>query len=92
MIRLIQNQEVLDQLTSSQFRDLANWIADNLLNESVMSPENWMEVAFHLNKQRWDSAIDWLENQPMSKIKLMMEINKKTAEDTQKEMKSRRRK
>jgi hypothetical protein len=63
-----------------------------LLNESIFSVESWLEVAFHLNKQRWDSGIDWLENQPMSKIKAMIEVNKKVAEQQESQIKKARRK
>jgi hypothetical protein len=43
-----------------------------------------------LNKQRWDSGVDWLEQQPMSKIKTMLSINKKVAEQQESEMKKAR--
>lgn len=45
-----------------------------------------MEVAFHLNKQRWDSGIEWLETQPMSKIQSMIEVNKNFAEQQEAQM------
>jgi hypothetical protein len=66
--------------------------SDNLLNESIFTVESWLEVAFHLNKQRWDSGIDWLEKQPISKIKAMIDINKKVAEQQENEMKKARKK
>jgi hypothetical protein len=69
------------------------WIAENLLEKNILSVENWLEIAYHLCKQRWDSSVDWLEGQPMSKITAMIEVVKKHAEDQEKEMKksSRRR-
>lgn len=91
MVRLILNPEILDSLRASQFRALCKWMSENILQDSLMSPENWLEVAFHLNKQRWDSAIDWLEQQPMSKIRLMMGINEKVAEQQRDEIKKSRR-
>lgn len=87
MIRLIQNPEILEVTPSRVFRGMTSWALDNILNESILTVENWMEVAFHLCKQRWDSSIDWLENQPMSKIRLMMDINKKFAQQQESEMK-----
>lgn len=57
-----------------------------------MSVENWLEIAFHLNKQRWDQSIDWLEAQPMSKIKTMIEINKKFADEQEAQVKKSSRK
>lgn len=84
--RLILNPECLDEISAPCFRAFVNWAADNLLKESVYSAEDWMEIAFHLCKQRWESSIDWLETQPMSKIKLMLDILNKFAEAQKKEM------
>lgn len=71
-----------------------NWCIDNVLSESVFSVEEWLEISFHLCKQRWDSSVDWLENQPISKIKLMIEIVKshaeKVAEDAKKSSKRKK--
>lgn len=39
-----------------------------------MTVEQWLEIAFHFCKQRWDVSIDWLEQQPVSKILLMARI------------------
>jgi hypothetical protein len=85
--RVLLNEDILDVIPSRVLRKLVKWSAENIFNESVLTLENWLEVAFHLNKQRWDSAIDWLESQPMSKIKTMMEINKKYAEEQEAQMK-----
>ncbi len=83
LVRLVRNPESLESLSSTNFRALYKWVSDNILNESILTPESWMEVSFHLNKQRWDSGIDWLEAQPMSRIKRMIEINQKVAEQQQ---------
>ncbi len=90
--RLILNPEVLDTSSSSEARQVFKWVADNLLNKTVLSVENWLEVAYHLCKQRWDSSVDWLENQPMSKINTMVEIVKLHAEEQEKQMKKARKK
>jgi len=87
MLRLIQNKEMLGLVPSRIFRLMTIWVMENVMSDSIMTVENWMEVAFHLCKQRWDSSIDWLENQPMSKIKLMVDINRKFAQQQEEDMK-----
>lgn len=68
------------------------WCSENIIEENIFSVESWLEVAFHLNKQRWDSGLDWLEKQPMSMIKTMISINKKVAEQQESDMKKARKK
>ncbi len=92
ILRLFLNPEVLDEITSGQFRHVVKWMGETLLDQTILTVENWLEVAYHLCKQRWDSSIDWLESQPMSKIQTMIEIVKKHAEDQDKEMKKNSRK
>lgn len=67
---------------------------DNVFSDSILTVENWMEISFHLCKQRWDQSVDWLETQPMSKIKLMIDIVKKHGDQQEAELKksSRRKK
>jgi len=84
--RLVLNPDCLDNLPASAFRALVNWAAEDLLKESIYSVEEWLELSFHLCKQRWDSSVDWLEAQPMSKIKLMLDIVNKFAEAQKKEL------
>jgi hypothetical protein len=74
---MILNPETLEELNPSGFNVVVGWIMENLLEEKVLGVENWLELAFHLCKQRWDSSIDWLETQPMSKVMLMVDILKK---------------
>jgi hypothetical protein len=64
-----------------------NWVVETLLEKNIFSVENWLEVAYHLCKQRWDSSVDWLETQPMSKIHAMIDVVKKHSEEQEKEMK-----
>jgi len=85
--RLLVNESILDEATASQMRQVVKWVAETLLDKTILTLENWLEVAYHLCKQRWDSSIEWLETQPMSKINLMIEIVKKHAEEQEKEMK-----
>ncbi len=91
LVRLVRNPESLETLSSTNFRALYKWVTDNILNESILTPESWMEISFHLNKQRWDGGIDWLDSQPMARIKRMIEINQKVAEQQQDEIKKSRR-
>ncbi len=92
--RILINGAILDEATSTQTRQAVKWAIETLLDKAILTVENWLEVAYHLCKQRWDDSIEWLEVQPMSKINLMIEIVKKHAEDQEKEMKknARRRK
>jgi hypothetical protein len=73
-------------------RKAVTWVAETLLDKTILSVENWLEVAYHLCKQRWDSSVDWLETQPMSKINAMIDVVKRHAEEQEKEMKKAARK
>lgn len=90
--RLLVDEKILDEATAAQTRQAVKWACENLLDKTILTLENWLEVAYHLCKQRWDSSIEWLETQPMSKINLMIEIVKKHAEEQEKEMKKNARK
>lgn len=91
-LRVIINDEVLEVVPSKVFKSFVNWAAENIFNDNILTVENWLEVAFHLNKQRWGPSIDWLETQPMSKIKTMIEINKKHVEEQESQVKKAGRK
>ena len=90
--RLLVDERILDEATAAQTRQAVKWVGETLLDKTILTLENWLEVAYHLCKQRWDSSIEWLETQPMSKINLMIEIVKKHAEEQEKEMKKNARK
>ena len=92
ILRLLLNPEVLDDITSTQLRQVIQWTGKTLLDQTILTVENWLEVAYHLCKQRWDSSIDWLEAQPMSKVQTMIEIVKKHAEEQDRAMKKNARK
>lgn len=85
--RLVLNPEVLDSVPSARFRTVLEWAEENLLKERVFLVENWLEVGFHLCKQRWDGSMDWLETQPISKVLTMIDIVKKHADAQEAEMK-----
>jgi hypothetical protein len=78
--RLILNPEALDNYSIFQARKIFIWAAENLMEEKIMTVENWLTVSFHLCKQRWDSSVDWLETQPVSKILTMIRIVDKFVE------------
>ena len=92
MEKLLLNDSALDEATASQTRQAIKWTIETLLDKTILTIENWLEVAYHLCKQRWDDSIEWLETQPMSKINLMIEIVKKHAEEQEKAMKKNARK
>lgn len=46
----------------------------NQIKDKVMQVDQWLEIGFHLCKQRWDSSMDWLEEQPVSKVLGMIQI------------------
>jgi hypothetical protein len=87
VLRLLLNQDVLDVAPASVFREALKWVSENILNEKLLTVENWMEISFHLCKQRWDSSMDWLETQPMSKVLLMIDILQKHVERENSEIK-----
>lgn len=87
-------EEDLSLLPSRYVQPLSEWLGPNILEEKVMKVEQWLEMAFHFCKQRWDSSVDWLEEQPISKILAMSRILSDFAEKTNEENKraARRRK
>jgi hypothetical protein len=86
-MKLLLNPEVLDSTSLPQTQEVFKWVSENVLDQNVLTVENWLEVSFHLCKQRWDSSVDWLERQPMSKIQTMIQIVKTHAEEQEKEAK-----
>ena len=81
--RLIQNNDVLEIATVPQTQSMIDWVATNVLEKNILTVENWLEIGFHLCKQRWDDSLDWLELQPMSKIQTMIEIVKNHVDDVE---------
>lgn len=64
----------LEIIPAKYVSPLTEWMGPELLHDRVMKVDQWLELAFHLCKQRWDSSIEWLEDQPVSKILLMAKI------------------
>lgn len=68
-----QEEKIL-LLPIPEFNYLSLKVSEVVLNGKVMTPNEWLELAFHFCKQRWDDSVDWLEKQPMSKILVMVDI------------------
>lgn len=68
------------RLPSRKALKLIKWMDEEILKESLMEPRYWMELAFALSKERWGSDLDWLENQPMSKVSTMLDVSQKNYE------------
>ena len=92
VVRLLLNPEILDNSSMTSSRTAIKWVVETLLDKTVLTVENWLEVAYHLCKQRWDSSVYWLESQPMSKITAMIDIVKRHAEEQEAQMKKASRK
>ena len=90
--RLILNDEVLETASIRETRAMVDWAIKNLIEQNIFSVENWLKVAYNLCKQRWDSSVDWLEVQPLSKIHAMIQIVSQQAEEQEKESKKASRK
>jgi len=90
--RLLLDESSLDSLSISETRKTFEWALENLLSEKIMTIESWLQTAFHLCKQRWDSSIEWLETLPVPKLLLMIEILNQFAKDQDTAMKKSARK
>jgi hypothetical protein len=85
-------EENLSMIPARFIKPLSEWLGPNILTEKVMTVEQWLEMAFHLCKQRWDSSVEWLEQQPVSKILLMAKLQFNFATKQNEEMKRAARK
>lgn len=81
------DEEGISLIPKKYVNPIAEWMGPELLQEKVMKVEQWLEVAFHLCKQRWDASIEWLERQPVSKILLMSHIQSTFVEKQNEEAK-----
>jgi hypothetical protein len=68
------NENGLHIIRARYIPALTDWAGTALLEEKVMKLEQWFELSFHMCKQRWDSSIEWLEEQPIPKILAMAQI------------------
>ena len=86
------SDEDLEILPARYVKVIAEWMGPTLLQEKVMKVEQWLEMAFHLCKQRWDSSVEWLESQPITKILLMAHLQSVFVEKQNEEAKRAARK
>ena len=89
---LDEDESILDEIPSYHTALLSRWVSENLLDEKIMKLDQWYEMAFHLCKQRFDSTMEWMENQPMPKIILMANTVTKFGKEQEREMRKARRK
>lgn len=92
LCRLILNPDDLSEWTVTQTQTMLNWAAENLLTEKVFTVESWLQTAFYLCKRQWNSSMDWLEEQPMSKILAMIDVVQADAQRQEDAMKKSARK
>ena len=90
--RLILNFDDFLDLPAVPAKKIFDWVSEELLNEKIMTVENWLRAAYHMGKQRWGESLDWLELQPMSKVLLMIDIIKEHNEEVEDQMKKSARK
>jgi hypothetical protein len=87
-VRLLDEEEdVLFHIPANMIACLIWWMGKNLIEEKLMRLDDWYNLAFHLQKQRWGDALDWLEIQPMSKILLMLDTQAKFNKEQEMEQK-----
>lgn len=81
----IDNEELLN-LPSNDFNPLVEWVRDNKL-KTIMDLNDWLELCYHLQKQRWTSDTEWLETIPITKVITMSDIQTTFHEKVNKELK-----
>jgi hypothetical protein len=86
------DMETVLSMPVGKFKVLVNWFTKEILEGKVMTAYQFLEICFHLMKQRWDSSLEWLEEQPMSKLLTMVDILSKFAEKQNADMKKSSRK
>lgn len=89
---LDSDESVLDDIPKRHIGALNWWVSREVLNEKIMKLDQWYDTAFHLCKQRFDSTMDWMENEPVSKLLLMTHTVSKFAKEQEREMRKARRK
>ena len=82
-----EDNHELDLIPVECLAPLSSWMMKELVSERIMKVEQWLEMSFHLCKQRWDDTTEWLESQPMSKILLMSRVVSKYVAEQNREMK-----
>ena len=86
------DESILQQVKKRHVGPLSWWIGNEILNEKVMKLDDWYKMSFHLCKQRFDSTMEWLEEQPMPKVMLMLNTLTAFNKEQEREMRKARRK
>lgn len=85
-----KKRSFLLSLDVTDWMDLCGWLGEELLKDKNFTVEDWMETSFYLMKERWDSSMEWLETQPVSKIMYMIEIQTKHGKRVEQAMKRKK--
>ena len=89
---LDDDETILESIPKRHVAPLSWWIGKEILSEKVMKLDDWFKISFHLCKQRFDSTMEWLENQPVPKIMLMTNTLTAFNKEQEREMRKARRK
>ena len=89
---LDDDETILESIPKRHVAPLSWWIGNEILSEKVMKLDDWFKISFHLCKQRFDSTMEWLENQPVPKIMLMTNTLTAFNKEQEREMRKARRK
>ena len=89
---LDEEEDVLYHIPASMIECIGWWMNKTLIEEKIMELKDWYNLAFHLQKQRWTEDQDWLEDQPMSKIMLMLDTQSTFNKEQEMEQKKAARK
>ena len=82
---IVQSTEDIADIPLKDYRQLQNWISEELLQGKLMTVENWLGLAFKLMKNQFTSDLTWFEQQPMSKILAMVEIQSRYVQSMREE-------
>ena len=86
------DESILEQIPKRHVGPLSWWIGENLLQDKVMKLDDWFKMSFHLCKQRFDATMEWLEEQPVPKVLLMVNTLQSFNKEQEREMRKARRK
>lgn len=75
LLSLGEFRAFLKNASAKEAMSLLKWLQEELLDGQLMEPKNWLELAYVLSKERWNSSLDWLESQPISKVLAMYDVS-----------------
>lgn len=84
------DEDILEQVPKRHIAALSWWISREILTEKVMKLEEWFKTSFHLCKQRFDGSMEWMEQQPVPKIMLMIKTVSQFNKEQEREMRKSR--